>query len=251
MPLDLETIRTRLPHRRIVWFDSAGSTMTEASRLASENCPSGTAVVAEEQISGQGRLGRKWYSEKGSGLYVSVVMRLPLPPDSMPVLTLALGLAAQDAIARSTGLACDLRWPNDLLLAGKKCAGILVQLLENSAVAGIGINVNQFRFPAELSETATSLRVVSERTQSREDLLVHLLEAIDSFCTILVEDGKEQILRLYTQSSSYVHGRRVAVEQEDRVLKGTTEGLDSSGFLILRQEDGKRSVILTGGVRPA
>ena len=251
MPLDLDAIRARLPKRELVWLDSIGSTMAEAARLAAEDCPAGTAVLAEEQTAGQGRLGRTWYSEKGSGLYVSLVLRIPLAPDSLPVLTLALGLAAQDAIARSTDVICDLRWPNDLLAAGKKCGGILMQLLEHAIITGIGINVNQPAFPPDLARTATSLRIVSGREQSREDLLVHLLEAVDSFSKILIQDGKEQILRLYAHASSFVQERRVVVEQGDSVLLGTTEGLDPSGFLILRKDDGTRDLIVAGGVRPA
>jgi BirA family biotin operon repressor/biotin-[acetyl-CoA-carboxylase] ligase len=251
MPLDVDRIRTRLPEREVVWFDTIGSTMIEAARLASKDCPSGTVVLADEQAAGQGRYGRTWHSEKESGLYVSVVLRLPLPPESMPVLMLALGMATQDAIARSTDLACDLRWPNDVLADGRKCAGILVQLLETAIIAGVGINVNQVGFPDELSGTATSLRIVSGRRHSREDLLVQLLEAIDGFCSILLDGGKEQILRLYSHASSFTKGRRVIIEQGDSVLEGTTEGLDPSGFLILRRTDGRRNLILTGGVRPA
>lgn len=251
MPLDLDRIRAGLPERNVFWFDLIESTMIEAVRLAEQDCPSGTVVVAEEQSAGQGRLGRKWHSERESGLYVSLVERLPLPPASTPVVALALGLATQDAVARSTDVVCDLRWPNDVMAGGKKCAGILVQSLEAAIIAGIGINVNQTAFPVELSETATSLRIVSERPQSRENLLVHLLDAVDHFSKVLVEDGSEQILRLYCEASSYVRGRCVVVEQGDAVLRGTTEGLDASGFLILRQNDGTRSLILAGGVRPA
>jgi len=250
MPLDLDRVRFRLANREIHWFDAIGSTMTEAARRAAANCAHGTTVVAEEQTAGQGRLGRSWHSEREAGLYASVVLRFPLPPDVLPVLTLALGLAVQDAIARATGIACDLRWPNDVLANGKKCAGILVQLIDGVAVAGIGVNVNQVRFPPELAGIATSLRLVSGRLQSREDLLAELLETVDCFGRILVEDGKDEILRLYGRSSSFVQQRRVVVEQEGAIVEGTTEGLDPSGFLVLRKRDGTRMLILAGGVRP-
>lgn len=248
--LDLERLRAAFPERLIVWHETTGSTMTEAARLAAEGCPSGSVVGAEEQTAGQGRLGRSWYSEKGTGLYVSIVLRLPLEPAGLPVLTLALGLAAAEAITRAAGTACDLRWPNDVLVAGKKCAGILVQLLEGAVVAGIGINVNQTRFPAELEPVATSLRLATGREQSREALLIELLAAVDSFLNILLEEGSDAILRLFTQASSYARDRRVVVELEDRTVTGVTEGLDPSGFLILRQDDGTRTVIVAGGVRP-
>lgn len=250
MPLDLERIRASFPDREIHWFETIGSTMTEASRLATDGCASGTTVVTERQTAGQGRLGRNWHSERETGLYVSVVLRLSLPPDTLPVVTLALGLAVQDAIAQAAGISCDLRWPNDVMAGGKKCAGILVQLLDDTIIAGIGINVNQSGFPEAIGTTATSLRIVSGRSHSREALLSQLLETVDSFCRLLVEEGKGQVLRLYCRNSSFAQNRRVVVHHEREVLEGTTEGLDESGFLILRKTDGTRTLILAGGVRP-
>ena len=250
MPLDLSRIRASFPGREIRWFETIGSTMTEASRLAAEGCASGTVVVADEQTAGQGRHGRQWHSESETGLYASVVLRLSLPVDTLPVVTLALGLAVQDAITRATGIVCDLRWPNDVMAGGKKCAGILVQLVDGAIVAGIGINVNHSGFPEEIGATATSLRIVSGRAHSREALLSHLLEAVEVYCRLLVEEGKEQLLRLYCRSSSFAQNRRVVVHQEREILEGTTEGLDESGFLILRKTDGTRTLILAGGVRP-
>jgi len=250
-PMDMERVRARLPEREIAWFHTTDSTMTEAARLASLGCPAGTAVVAEEQLLGQGRLGRAWHSERYAGLYVSVILRPGLPAAAFPALTLALGLAAADAIARATGVACDLRWPNDLLVGAKKCAGILTQFADGVVIAGIGINVNHTSFPEDIERVATSLRLISGSEQSREILLVELLESIDGFCRILEENGKETILRLFTQASSYAAGRRVIVEQDGAVLRGVTAGLDESGFLRLRKDDGMECVIMAGGLRPA
>jgi BirA family transcriptional regulator, biotin operon repressor / biotin---[acetyl-CoA-carboxylase] ligase len=251
MPLDLDLIRTAFPGRRIVWLESVGSTMTEAARLAAEDCASGTVVMAEEQMAGQGRYGRPWYSERESGLYLSVVLRLPLTPGNTPALTLALGLAAAEAIREASGLQCDLRWPNDVLIGGKKCAGILVQFEADAFVAGIGLNVNQSRFPAQLTHTATSLLLEGGKPQMRELLLVHLLEAVDSFTQTLIKDGREAILRMFTQASSYAKGKRVIVDQGGANLLGVTDGLDPSGFLYVRQDNGTRTLVLAGGVRPA
>jgi biotin-(acetyl-CoA carboxylase) ligase len=150
--LDIERVRRAFPGRRVDYYDSIGSTMTAAIGL-----PLGAAVVAAEQTSGQGRLGRAWHSEAGSGLYCTMV----LTPS--PVLTLALGLAARSAIFEITGLTCDIRWPNDLMINEKKVAGILVQVVDGLALAGVGINVNQTQFPPELESVATSLRQVGQR----------------------------------------------------------------------------------------
>jgi BirA family transcriptional regulator, biotin operon repressor / biotin---[acetyl-CoA-carboxylase] ligase len=250
MSFDIAWVRSQLPDRQIEWHESAGSTMIEASRLAAQGCASGTIAGAEEQTAGQGRFGRTWHSEPGSGLYVSIVLRYDYPLDALPVVTLALGLAASEAILKATDLACDLRWPNDLLLRSRKCGGILTQLEGSAIIAGIGINVNYTAFPSELSGLATSLRMEGGRVYSRESLLVELAGSVDRFCRLLEHEGREPILRMFAQASSFVHGRRVQVDLGGSALSGTTAGLNDSGFLILLEDDGRENIIMAGGVRP-
>jgi BirA family biotin operon repressor/biotin-[acetyl-CoA-carboxylase] ligase len=247
---DLGAVRKRLRDRRIEWHAVIGSTMTEASRLAASGAPSGTVVGAEEQTAGHGRHGRSWHSESGSGLYFSVILRHQLTSANLPVVTLALGLAVREAILEATDLVCDLRWPNDLLIQSKKCAGILTELEGSAIIAGIGINVNHSRFPVELGGIATSLRLVSSRAHSRERLLLELLPAIDRYCALLEKDGREPILEMFSRVSSYVTGRRVCVDQDGSELLGITAGLNDSGFLVLRKDDGSNHLIVAGGVRP-
>jgi BirA family transcriptional regulator, biotin operon repressor / biotin---[acetyl-CoA-carboxylase] ligase len=248
--MDCDLLRAEMPDRRIEWYDVIGSTMTEASRLAASGAASGTVVGAEEQTAGQGRHGRTWHSEPGSGLYFSVILRHKLTPATLPVVTLALGLAVSDAILQATDLPCDLRWPNDVLIQCMKCAGILTQLEGSAIIAGIGINVNHSQFPVELGGIATSLRLVSGRVHSREGLLLELLPSIDRYCAMLERDGREAILEMFSRASSYVSGRRVHVDQAGSTLLGTTAGLNDSGFLILRGDDGANHLIVAGGVRP-
>ena len=223
---------------RIIRLETTPSTMTEAL-----GHPEGTVIVAKEQTAGQGRLGRDWHSERGAGLYFSIVLDVK---ELAPVVTLALGLAVQDAIQTVADVPCDLRWPNDVLIGEKKCVGILVQLHETQVIAGIGVNVNQATFPAELAETATSLRIATGRSHSNEALLDRLLDSIDTYLALLNAQGADAILRLFTEASSYARGRRVVVDG----VKGTTDGLDESGFLWLRTESGNRRLITAGGVRP-
>jgi BirA family biotin operon repressor/biotin-[acetyl-CoA-carboxylase] ligase len=232
--LDIGRLRAEFPDRRIEYYASIDSTMHAAARL-----PQGSVVLAEEQTSGLGRHGHAWHSEPGNGIYCSVVL------EPSAVLTLALGLATAEAIARSTGIACDLRWPNDVMLDGRKVAGILVQLVEGRAIAGIGINVNHPALPRELE--ATSLRLHAGRELAREDLVAALLRAIPAY----VAEDTETILRLFTHASSYAAGRRVIVQQPEGAIEGVTAGLDPSGFLIVRKDDGTDTLILAGGVRAA
>jgi BirA family biotin operon repressor/biotin-[acetyl-CoA-carboxylase] ligase len=254
MGFDLESLRSQLPERRIEWREVIDSTMTEASKLAAAGAPSGTVVGAEEQTAGHGRHGRAWHSEPGSGLYVSIILRHQFDPATLPVVTLALGLAVQEAILKATGLACDLRWPNDVLIpsekCGGKCAGILTQLESSAIIAGIGINVNHSSFPVELSGIATSLRIAGGRVQSRERLLVELLASIDAYCGLLETQGRGPVIEMFSRASSFVSGRRVCVDQDGSLLRGTTAGLNDAGFLILRNDDGHHSLIVAGGVRP-
>ena len=193
----------------------------------------GRIVGAEEQTAGIGRHGRKWISEAGTGLYISIV----LAAKPIPVVMLSLGLAVRQAIGCG-----DIRWPNDVLLNGKKCAGVLAQLEGDTIIAGIGINVSQIRFPEDLDTPATSL-LLEGVTVSREDLLVALVECVDRYTRL----GYDEILRQFTNASSYVFGKRVRVETG---IEGVTCGLDPAGFLRVREDNGAETTILAGGVRP-
>lgn len=237
--------------REILRFASLPSTMQKAIDLADAGYASGTVVVAEEQTAGQGRFGRSWHSEQGTGLYLSEIIRLKICPDSLPLVTLALGLATAEAITAVAGVAPDLRWPNDVLLNGIKCAGILVQLHDGVLIAGIGINVNQASFPEHLATTATSMRLATGREYDRDQILNELLRVIDEQLETLLKNGRDPVLRAFTQASSFVFGRRVVVDQDGSQLTGVTDGLDPQGFLRLRQDSGQRTLILAGGVRPA
>ena len=252
-PIDIDLIRARFPGRALDYFATLDTTMREASALAIRGAASGTAVIADEQTEGQGRHGHAWHSEKGSGLYVSILLRPDLAATSTPTLTIALGLATQEAISTATGLDCDLRWPNDIMVNGKKVAGILAQLIESTAIAGIGINCNHEHFPDDLAAEATSLRIESGREQSRERILIDLLPAIDRYVEILVERGPDPILALFSRRSSYASGKRVVVRQGDSAqsgaIFGTTAGLTEGGFLVVRKDDGSDEIILAGGVR--
>ena len=212
MLLDIEFVRKQLPGRELHYFESIDTTMREAATLAERGAESGTVVIADEQIAGQGRHGHAWVSEKGLGLYASILLRPALRRESAPTLTMALGLATAEAIATVTGVVCDLRWPNDIMIGDRKAAGILTQLLDSSAVAGIGVNVNQDRFPSELTE-ATSLRIASGSLQSRENLLIELLPAVDRYVEILEERGAAAILDLFSRRSTYASGKRVVVRK--------------------------------------
>lgn len=248
MPLDVARIRALRIGDEIHYFETVGSTMTEAARLLAAGAPEGTVVLANQQTAGIGRLGRSWISERDAGVYASILLCLPLSSSSLPIASLLLGLATAEAIHRATHVACDLRWPNDVLTNSRKVAGILTHLIDSRIVAGVGINVNQSSFPEGLRTPATSLRMESGgRLQCREEILVALLDSIDAFTSMLKTKGAQAILRAFTAASTYAVNRRVVVE--DGGLRGITEGLDENGFLLLRTESGRIEKITSGGIR--
>jgi len=251
MSLDISRVRRALPHHRIDYYDSLPSTQIIAIKLAENGVPSGSAVIAGEQTAGIGRHGHSWHSPPGTGLYVSLILHPPLEPATRPVLTLALGLATAEAIARVAGIQCDLRWPNDVMIEHRKAAGILVQLAGDAAVAGIGVNVNHETFPADIADLATSIRIATGQRYDRADLAVALIESACAFSKMLNEAGKDAILAAFTRSSSYARGKRVHVDMGDRRISGLTAGLDDYGFLRILKPDGTVETVLAGGVRPA
>jgi BirA family biotin operon repressor/biotin-[acetyl-CoA-carboxylase] ligase len=231
-----------------------GSTNAAAMEAAAAGAPEGSVFVAEEQTAGRGRGGHGWHSSRSEGIYCSVILRPPLPPADVLVLSLMTGLAVRAAVEEVTGLAADLRWPNDLLLAGRKFCGILIEMNAETtrvrhAVVGVGINVNQEKFPAELRPLATSLRLETGRCWSRVELAAALLKSLDAEYRLLPDAvARRELMQRFEEGSSYARGREVAVEEYGG-YEGVTEGLDDRGFLRVRTATGVRTV-LSGGVRP-
>jgi BirA family biotin operon repressor/biotin-[acetyl-CoA-carboxylase] ligase len=234
-----------------------GSTMNDAATLAAAGEAHGSIIVAEEQTAGRGRFGRTWYSEKGAGLYFSMILRPPLPAAAAPMLTLVAGLAVREAIAKLTGRTTDVRWPNDVLLDGRKCAGILLELTAEPerikyVILGVGINVNQSELPPDLEGEATSLRITCGRTFVRAELLAAVLHALDrQLAQLLAPSGRSITVTEFERRSTFARGRRVRIEDGGEIVTGVTDGLDGAGYLLLRRDDtGAVEPVYTGKLRP-
>ena len=231
------------------------STNTDALAAAQTGAPHGSVYFADAQRAGRGRGGHAWHSVEGEGLYVSVLLRPSVPAARLPLLPLAAGLAAADAVRAVSGLQVDLRWPNDLLVAEHKTGGILVEArtergLVAFAVVGIGINVHQRMFEPGLATPATSLDLVTARRIGRGPLLVSLLKSLERETLALAEPAAgETIPRRVEQASTWLRGRRVEVHGP-QACAGTTDGLDENGFLRVRTAAGVVTV-QTGGIRAA
>lgn len=244
---------------RVMHFPTVGSTNSLALDAAQVGSRNGV-WVADEQTAGRGRSGHAWHSMAGDGLYVSVLITPSLPIRLALLISLATGLAAKRAISEVTDLDADIRWPNDLLLKRKKCGGILVETAvappntPNSeailryAVIGVGINLNQKIFPDDIAQIATSLQIESNTLVSREAMLIALLRALDEELGMLSTEHEGRLLQRFTDTSTWVRGKRVRVE-ESGGYTGVTAGLDANGFLLVDSDDGIRRTVLSGGVR--
>jgi BirA family biotin operon repressor/biotin-[acetyl-CoA-carboxylase] ligase len=232
-----------------------GSTNATAMQSAAKGEPEGAVFLAEQQTAGRGRGGNSWESDQTVGIYCSVVLRpVCSPGDALP-LSLIAGIAVAQAVEQITGLHPDLRWPNDVLLGGRKFCGILTEMNAEATrvrhiVVGIGINVNHASFSGDLEPIATSLRMESGRQWSRVELTAALLKSLGNEYRKFVEGGaaaRPGILQSFEERSSFARSRHVHVD-EGEGYEGVTEGLDDRGFLLVRTKAGLRTV-LSGMVR--
>lgn len=249
-------IRGTIFENHLHHFYKIGSTNSAAMAAAAEGAPEGAVFLAEEQTAGRGRASHAWQSARSAGIYCSVVLRPPLPPADVLVMSLALALAVRSAIIQiNPSIPIDLKWPNDLLIEDKKVCGILIEMNAEATrvrylVVGIGINVNQAAFPKEIENDATSLRLITGSEWSRVELAAALLKSLDGEYRQLTgqPDSRQSILRRFAEHSSWVRGKPVRVLENESTLEGTTEGLDERGFLLVRTAEGIQTV-LSGTVR--
>jgi len=239
--------------KRVYHFFKTDSTNRVAMELGYADEPEGAVVLAEEQTAGRGRAGRSWHSERGAGLYVTLLLRPKLSPVQAPLLTMLAGLSAHTAVLAQTGLSAELKWPNDLLLNGKKLGGILTEMhAEPNAVrfviVGIGINVSQEKFPGELAATATSLRKETGRLHSRLEILVKLLSQFETDYNRFLREGAGYVVQRFELVSSFANGKRVKVDTGRETFVGTTEGLSTEGLLMVKKEDGGSVTVIAGDV---
>ncbi len=257
-----DALRGTLFHGRLHHFPVIDSTNTRALAEAQAGAEAGQVYVADEQTAGRGRGGHAWHSEPGRGLYCTVLVRPALTSNEALKLSLAAGIAAQDAIREITGFAIDLRWPNDLVAphadgTSRKLGGILTESASTPAgvlryaAIGLGINLNQTEFPEELAATATSLRLAADlpgcSPVSREAMATALLQRLDAELKSL-EDDTGGIFERFAQVSTWVHGKRVHVA-EDGGYTGITAGLTRSGLLRIHCDGVGERVVRHGGVR--
>lgn len=232
---------------RILRYESLPSTNSEALSQARKGAPEGLCVVADEQTDGRGRHGRKWVSAEGAGLYFSAVLRPKLDPKDLPLLTLAAAVAVNDVLKELYGISTDIKWPNDLLVEGRKIAGILAETAETgdgtAVVVGIGINLRSSHLPEELASASASVESETGSPGDQEDLLDGLVRYFFFHCErTTTAPGRDSVLKDWAARSSYHRGKEVRVDTAGRRIEGTTDGIDEHGALIVRTELGAEIV---------
>jgi BirA family biotin operon repressor/biotin-[acetyl-CoA-carboxylase] ligase len=242
--------------RKIHYFAELDSTNRLAYKLAAEGADEGEVVLAETQTRGKGRLGRSWFSPPGLNLYLSIILRPNLPPSNAPQLTLVAAVALAETVQRFLGTPPAIKWPNDILVGGKKLAGILTESSVDSqrlhfVVVGIGVNLNipASMLPEDISGLATSILVLTNRHTDRTAFAGELIQSLDRCYGELEQRGFPHIADRW-ESFFELKGRRAKVEMGDRIVSGIARGIDRDGALIVEREDGALERIIAGDVTP-
>lgn len=239
----------RLVGNRLLYFLTLPSTNEHARELSEDGWPEGTVVLAEEQTAGRGRAGRTWHSPPGVGLYFSVLLKPSLEAHKIPLLTLMAAVAGAKAL-RDGGHGSVIKWPNDLLVSGRKVAGILAETRLRPAAPpevalGMGINVNQTEeeLPPELREKAGSLRMDAGRPLDRTEVLIRMLLRLDEEYAALVAGGEQALIETYESLCPMARGRQVTVSGESETITGQTSGLSAQGALRVSGPAGMREIV--------
>lgn len=232
----------------IVYFEETDSTNRQARLLAREGARHGTLVIADTQSAGRGRRGRGWISPAGEGVFMSLIIRPDMPPSQVAKLSLTLALAVSRAIERETGLDAKIKWPNDIVIGGRKVCGLLLEMdataeKVESIVAGVGINVHQTVFDEEIAHTASSLDLLAGRRVSRSAIVRAFLAEFER--AMALEDA--QMMDAYRASSATI-GQKVQVISLSGTYTGTAEGITESGSLLVRDENGEVQEVLAADV---
>ncbi len=241
-------LRTRTFGQALRTLKSVDSTQKIAHQWAREGAPEGAAVIAEEQTAGRGRLGRFWHSPPDSGIWLSLILRPPIPIAQAPQLTLMASVGVTRALNRETGLRVRIKWPNDLLIRGKKVCGILTELRGEQdrvhyVVLGIGINVNvaEAMWPAELKGKVTSLSAEAGRTFRRVPLIAAILEELEQTYAAYLSRGFAAVRGAWEELSGVI-GHLVTARTPEGLRSGVVRGLKEDGALLLETEEGLISV---------
>lgn len=246
-------IKTAWAGQKIYYYDIIDSTNTCIKRLGEEGAPHGTLVAADQQSAGRGRRGRAWESPPGGSIYMSLLLRPDISPAKAPMLTLVMALAVAAGLKECTGLEVQIKWPNDIVLKGKKLAGILTEMSTeidciNYVVIGTGINVNVKSLPKELSEKATSLFAETGQKVKRSKIIAAVMSHFEASYNIFEKTRSMKELKEQYNSLLVNDNREVRVLGEKAQYDGVSLGINEQGELLVRRKDGTVEAVFAGEV---
>lgn len=237
-------LTTKFIGKNLHYEETVDSTQKIAHRLAYDDAPEGTVIIAEEQVSGRGRMARRWHSPKYTGIWMSIILRPNISLPKAPQLTLLTAVAIVQAIEELTGLLPEIKWPNDILIKGKKVTGILTELEAesdriNSIIIGIGINVNQTKedFPSDLEQIATSLLLEKGEKVSRADLIKGIFTNLEKLYLLYLEEGFLPI-KLLWESYAISIGKKITARTLTQSIIGKALGITDDGVLMIEDDHG-------------
>lgn len=246
-------LHTQWIGRPVRYFEEITSTNQYAKQMAEDGAPEGLLVVADCQTKGRGRSGRSWATPAGTNIAMTLLLRPKLPPERISMVTLVMGMAVTGACRRCCGLPVQIKWPNDVVIGGKKLCGILTEMSTEIAsvsyiVIGTGINVNMKEIPEELKSIATSLLLELGHEVNRAKLIACVMEEFEQYYSAFLEKGDLSALQDTYNEMLVNRGRGVRVLEPEHEYDGTAEGIDERGRLLVRLEDGSVNAVYAGEV---
>jgi BirA family biotin operon repressor/biotin-[acetyl-CoA-carboxylase] ligase len=244
---------TQFIGKKVIYKEKIDSTNTSAFRLALGGEPEGACIIAETQETGKGRLGRKWFSPVGKNLYLSVVLRPKIHPSRVYPITFISSLAVYDTIEMSTGIQPTLKWPNDVLIKGKKVCGTLIELsteadLVRFVIVGIGFNINmkEEEIDKDIQQKATSLFMETKKIYERASVCGILLTNLEKYYSVFEKRGEKEICEIWEKQAA-IKGKYMEITQMGESYKGVSEGIDRDGAMLLNI-NGQIKKIIAGDV---
>ena len=244
---------TKWAGQNVCYYGKVDSTNLRAKQFGDEGAPGGTLVVADMQTAGRGRRGRGWDSPGGSSIYMSVLLRPKFRPDKAPMLTIVMAYSVARALRKCTGLDVLIKWPNDIVLNGKKIVGILTEMSTeidyiNHVVIGVGINVNLASFPEEIAEKATSLRMECGEVQKRAPIIVEIMKEFEQYYERCEQTEDLSFLQQPYNEMLVNCGREVSILGAKETYQAYALGINETGELLVRREDGSIEAVYAGEV---
>lgn len=249
----ISRLHTKWMGQNCLYLDRVDSTNNYAKRIAEEGAADGTLVMADEQTGGKGRRGRSWETPRGTNIAMTLLLRPRIQPEHASRLTLLMAMAVAQGIRSVTGLDAGIKWPNDVVVHGKKVCGILTEMSAevdyiNYVVIGTGINVNQESFPEEIRHIAGSLCVELGEKISRAELAASIMEALERIYEIFLRT--EDLSELYKEYNEICvnRGHAIRVLEPKQEYNGTTDGINENGELVVQKENGETVCVYAGEV---